>query len=406
MFSGQKRLAIYPSRKCSVSNLLSRQKRHVDTGCHYSFQWQFLRRLIFTRLFGYISEVKWFVSFLRTQSRFWLVVGALALALIIAVIDYLTGYEVTIYPFYSIPILLMAWFVDRNLALLISVASTFAWWWVDKASGHVYSSEWLRLWDALVKLMFFGLVTVAAWNFRQQRDVIRARVELLERSQQLEQEIIRISEREQQRIGRDLHDGVCQYLAAIGFTASMLRQKLERESNSLAESAGEIVNLLQDAGVRTRDFARGLSPVDRDEGGLESALEELAASTSRLAGISCFFICPTPVQTLDNRSAVHLFRIAQEALSNALKHGRAKNVVIVLEIGDGLCSLRISDDGIGFKTDIIERKGMGLNIMRYRARTLGGKLEIQPNYPSGTVVSCALAEEAHQELFSEARIDE
>ena len=406
MFSGQKRLAIYPSRKCSVSNLLSRQKRHVDTGCHYSFQWRFWRQLIFTRLFGYISEVKWFVSFLRTQSRFWLVVGALALALIIAVIDYLTGYEVTIYPFYSIPILLMAWFVDRNLALLISVASTFAWWWVDKASGHVYSSEWLRLWDALVKLMFFGLVTVAAWNFRQQRDVIRARVELLERSQQLEQEIIRISEREQQRIGRDLHDGVCQYLAAIGFTASMLRQKLERESNSLAESAGEIVNLLQDAGVRTRDFARGLSPVDRDEGGLESALEELAASTSRLAGISCFFICPTPVQTLDNRSAVHLFRIAQEALSNALKHGRAKNVVIVLEIGDGLCSLRISDDGIGFKTDIIERKGMGLNIMRYRARTLGGKLEIQPNYPSGTVVSCALAEEAYQELFSEARIDE
>ena len=389
-----------------MSNLLSRQKRHVDTGCHYSFQWRFWRQLIFTRLFGYISEVKWFVSFLRTQSRLWLVVGALALALIIAVIDYLTGYEVTIYPFYSIPILLTVWFVDRNLALLISVASTFAWWWVDKASGHVYSSEWLRLWDALVKLMFFGLVTVAAWNFRQQRDVIRARVELLERSQQLEQEIIRISEREQQRIGRDLHDGVCQYLAAIGFTASMLRQKLERESNSLAESAGEIVNLLQDAGVRTRDFARGLSPVDRDEGGLESALEELAASTSRLAGISCSFICPTPVQTLDNRSAVHLFRIAQEALGNALKHGRAKNVVIVLEIGDGLCSLRISDDGIGFTPDIIERKGMGLNIMRYRARTLGGKLEIQRNFPSGTVVSCALEEKAHEELLSEARIDE
>jgi signal transduction histidine kinase len=350
--------------------------------------------------------VKWFVSFLRTQSRFWLVVEALALALIIAVIDYLTGYEVTIYPFYSIPILLMVWFVDRNLALLISVASTFAWWWVDKASGHVYSSEWLRLWDAIVKLMFFGLVTVAAWNFRQQRDAITARMELLERSQQLEQEIIRVSEREQQRIGRDLHDGVCQYLAAIGFTASMLRQKLEKESNSLAESAGEIVNLLQDAAVRTRDFARGLSPVDHDEGGLESALEELAASSSKLAGISCSFICSTPVQTLDNRSAVHLFRIAQEALSNALKHGRAKNIVMVLETGDGLCSLRISDDGIGFNPDIIERKGMGLNIMRYRARTLGGKLEIQRNDPSGMVVSCALEEKAHEGLLSEAHRDE
>jgi signal transduction histidine kinase len=355
---------------------------------------------------GYISQVKRFVSFLRTQSRFWLFVEALALALVIAVVDYLTGYEITVYPFYSIPILLTVWFADRNLALLISVVSTFAWWWADKASGHVYSSEWLRLWDAIVKLMFFGLVTFAAWNFRQQRDAIRARLELLERSQQLEQEIIRVSEREQQRIGRNLHDGVCQYLAAIGFTASMLRQRLERESNSLAESAGEIVNLLQDAAVRTRDFARGLSPVDRDEGGLESALEELAASTSKLAGISCTFICPATIQVQDNRFAVHLFRIAQEALSNALKHGRAKTVVIALEIGDGLCSLRISDDGIGFDPDSIERKGMGLSIMRYRARMLGGKLEIQPNYPSGTVVSCAIEEEAQTKLLSEARIDE
>src|SRR5215475_12718724 len=288
------------------------------------------------------SQLEHIDGLFRSQSPGWLFVEALGLAIIIGFIDYLTGYELAFWPFYSIPIFLVLWYGNGRLAVVLSVVSTVAWWWADKASGHVYSNEWLRLWDATVRLIFFCLVTFAAWNFRQQRDAMRARVELLERSQQLEQEIIRISEREQQRIGRDLHDGVCQYLAAIGFTASMLRQKLERESNSLAESAGEIVNLLQDAGVRTRDFARGLSPVDRDEGGLESALEELAASTSRLAGISCSFICPTPVQTLDNRSAVHLFRIAQEALSNALKHGRAKNVVIVLEIGDGLCSLRIS----------------------------------------------------------------
>jgi hypothetical protein len=78
---------------------------------------------------------------LRTQSHFWLFVEALALALIIAVVDYLTGYEITVYPLYSIPILLTVWFADRNLALLISVGSTFAWWWADKASDHVYSSE-------------------------------------------------------------------------------------------------------------------------------------------------------------------------------------------------------------------------------------------------------------------------
>jgi signal transduction histidine kinase len=353
-----------------------------------------------------MSHVERLASFLRTQSRWCLFIEALALAMLVAFIDYLTGYEVTVWPFYSIPILLMIWFGDRKLAVLISVVSTFAWWWADKASGHIYSSEWLRIWDAIVKLMFFCLVTFAAWAFRQQRDSIKARLELLERSEKLEQEIIQISEREQQRIGRDLHDGICQYLAAISFTASMLRQRLEKNSNSLAEIAGEIVHLLQDAVARTRDLARGLSPVDRDEGGLESALEGLAAGTAKLAGISCSFICPAHVQIRDNRLAVHLFRIAQEALSNALKHGRAKTVIIALEIGDGLCSMRVSDDGAGFDPSSSERKGMGLSIMRYRARMLGGKLEIQPNNPSGTVVSCAIEDEALTNLISEVPIDE
>ena len=161
--------------------------------------------------------------------------------------------------------------------------------------------------------MFFCLVMFAGSIFKQQRDSIRARVELLERSEQLEREIIDISEREQQRIGRDLHDGVCQYLAAIGFSAAILSRDLERESSIRAQKAGEIANLLQDALKQTRDLARGLSPVDRDECGLESALNELASSTSRLSGIPCSFICVGQVEIRDNARAVHLFRIAQEA---------------------------------------------------------------------------------------------
>jgi len=340
-----------------------------------------------------MSHVEPLANFLRTQSRAWLFIEALALAIIVGFIDYLTGYEVTVWPFYSIPILLLVWFGDMKLAVLISVLSTFAWWWVDKASGHLYSSEWLRVWDGIVRLMFFCLVMFAGWTFGQQRAAIRARLELLERSQQLEEEIISISEREQQRIGRDLHDGVCQYLAAIGYSASMLKQELERESHILSEAAGEIADLLQNAAALTRDLARGLSPVDRDEGGLESALEELASSTSRIAGISCSFICPEPVMVRDNTQAVHLFRIAQEALSNALKHGHAKSVVIALESGDEACSLRVSDDGVGFLPTNGERNGMGLSIMRYRARVIAGRLEIQSNSPTGTVVVCTIGKE-------------
>jgi signal transduction histidine kinase len=139
------------------------------------------------------------------------------------------------------------------------------------------------LWDATVRLIFFCLVIFAGWAFKWQRDAIRAPLELLEQSQQLEQEIISISEREQQRIGRDLHDGVCQFLVAIGFTASMLSREMDRESHVLAKTAAEIADFLQDAARQTRDIARGLSPLDRDEGGLEAALDELAARTSRLA---------------------------------------------------------------------------------------------------------------------------
>jgi signal transduction histidine kinase len=349
-----------------------------------------------------MSKAEIIARYLRRQSLVWLFIQALALTITIGLIDYLTGNEVTVDPFYSIPILLMVWFGNTNLAIVISVFCAFAWWWANAAGSHPYSSEWLRIWDTIVRLMFFCLVMFAGAIFKQQRDSIRDRVELLERSQQLEREIINISEREQQRIGRDLHDGVCQYLAAIGFTAAMLNRDLERDSSIRAEKAGEIANLLQDAAKRTRDLARGLSPVDRDEGGLESALNELALSTSKLAGISCSFICVGPVQIRDNARAVHLFRIAQEALSNATKHGRAKAVVIALEASDGALSLRVSDDGIGCDLTCSERKGMGLNIMRYRARMLAGTLEIQSNSPAGTMVTCTSARAASAEQSSDS----
>jgi signal transduction histidine kinase len=349
-----------------------------------------------------MSKLESIARYLRRQSRVWLFIQSLALVITIGFIDYLTGDEVTLDPFYSIPILLMVWYGNRNLAIVISVFCALAWWWASSAAGHAYSSEWLRTWDTIVRLMFFCLVMFAGSIFKQQRDSIRDRIELLERSQQLEREIINISEREQQRIGRDLHDGVCQYLAAIGFTAAMLNRDLERESSIRAETAGEIANLLQDAAKRTHDLARGLSPVDRDEGGLESALDELASSTLKLVGISCSFICLGPVQLRENTRAVHLFRIAQEALSNATKHGRAKAVVIALEGSDEALSLRVSDDGIGFDPARCNGRGMGLSIMRYRARMLGGTLEIQSNSPTGTVVACTIAKAASAELSSDS----
>ena len=220
--------------------------------------------------------------------------------------------------------------------------------------------------------------------------------EWLERSQELEREIVSISERERQSIGRDLHDDLGQHLVAIGFAADALRKELEKGNPpaALMQRSGSADQLNQ-AVIRTRNIARGVSPVDENELGLELALEQIAFSASQLPGITCTFISEGDVAIRDNVRAVHLYRIAQEALNNALKHGHAKNIVIAFEADNGVLALRVSDDGTGFDPKHADREsGMGLKTMSYRARPIGGTLEIQPNPPAGTAVSCTIDPQA------------
>ena len=340
------------------------------------------------------------VWLLGLRSPAGLFAAMLLLVAIVGVLDYVTGYEIDFYPFYSVPILLIAYLGSRSASLLIVALSAAAWWYADAASGHLYSQAWMRTWGLLVRLMFFSVALVAGMLFRRYRAASMARVALLEKSRHLEAEIIGISEREQQRIGRDLHDGLCQYLAAISFTSGWLQESLAREGHRHAAAAGEVPDLLQGALPRARETAHGLSPVDRDEGGLEAALEELASSTSRLTGVTCSFLCAQPALVRENALAVHLFRIAQEAVNNALRHGRAKTIIVALEASHGELVLRVSDDGVGLADTARggSGAGMGLNIMRYRSDAVGGTLDIYPNVPSGTVVACAMSQPAIKTL--------
>lgn len=320
----------------------------------------------------------------------WLMAQAVAMVVLIGIIDYLTGYEVSFFPFYSIPILFVLWFGSKRGAIGISILSALAWWCADLAAGHYYTSEWYRIWDTVVRLMFFCLIVAAGSGFRQHRDTTRARIEWLERTQALEREIVNISERERQSIGRDLHDDLGQYLVAIGFSADALRKRLEKEGSHEADAADQIANQLNQAVIRTRNFARGISPVDEGDGSLEIALEQLVNSASLHPEISCSFICNGEVTIRENERAVHLYRIAQEALNNAMKHSQARNIIVALEADSGSLSLRVSDDGIGFNPEKAVSRGMGLSTMRYRAHVIGGKLDIQPNPPHGAVVSCTI----------------
>ncbi len=199
----------------------------------------------------------------------------------------------------------------------------------------------------------------------------------------LEREILQISEREQQRIGQDLHDDLCQFLAAIRYASSSLRDDLKRRALPEAEAAREITDLLKDAISRTRGLARGIFPVQLESQGLVSALHELAANTSRLYGIACSFEYEPPLALDDSATATHLYRIAQEALANALKHGRARRITLCLRPEGAWAVLTIRDDGTGFSCDATTPcEGMGLRIMEYRSHMIGGRLTVAPD-PEG-----------------------
>ncbi len=154
---------------------------------------------------------------------------------------------------------------------------------------------------------------------------------MLEYSQRLEREIIGISEREQERIGQDLHDGICQILAALSCSAASLKNDLEgHHLPAEAKVADELAGFLRDAVAQTRNLARGLVPVQMDDAGLASALEELTASATRLLGIRCDYESSGVPLIRDNAVSMHLYRIAQEAINNATKHGKAGNVLVSL----------------------------------------------------------------------------
>jgi PAS domain S-box-containing protein len=204
----------------------------------------------------------------------------------------------------------------------------------------------------------------------------------------LEREILEISGMEQRRIGQDLHDGVCQHLAGIELMSQVLEEKLRRKSKADGEQAAKISRHVREAIAQTKSLARGLAPVDLESNSLSAALQELAGIVQRLFDVSCVLEGAEKFTVRDPDAAIHLYRIAQEASNNAVKHGKAKKIVIRLQQAkNGSSSLVITDDGIGFKSSP-KKTGMGLRIMSFRARMIGGNLAITPQAGRGTKVTC------------------
>ncbi len=214
----------------------------------------------------------------------------------------------------------------------------------------------------------------------------------LRKHAEVERAILETVEEEQRRIGQDLHDGLCQQLAGVALLAKALAHKLVTVTPHESADATEIAELINQAINQTRDLARGLSPVEIEVAGFVPALQKFADSTEWLYKISCEFIHSENAEfqcKYEPLLATHLYRIVQEAVSNAIQHGKPKKVVITLTTLEDRGLLTIQDDGSGFEVNNDDKAGLGLRSMRCRGRMIGAWLKISRDALGGTIVSCS-----------------
>jgi signal transduction histidine kinase len=328
-----------------------------------------------------------------------LVVLTFGVFYLVAIVDFVTGYEISCTVFYLLAIGIATWYVSTWFGVLISVLSDFSTSLANVVTGERYSNHFAPYWDAAIVLSFYLIVVWLLRSLREKQDTLEKRVwertavlasELAERKR-LEKEILVISEREQQRIGRDIHDSLCQHLTGTALAEQYLLEKLTARDAPEIGDADRVVRLIEEAISMARGLAAGLSPMGTEGEGLLTALADLAAHFTAQFKVACWFTFEGPVHIRDAGVTTHLYRIAQEAVHNAIRHGRARNISIHLAKAGPLISLIISDDGCGLPNGVPPNQGMGLRNMKYRASMLGGSLTLVHDEP-GAIVTCSFHE--------------
>jgi len=237
-----------------------------------------------------------------------------------------------------------------------------------------------------------GLLALLPTVVRQALATIEGEKELAEvrrTNRLLEQAILDASERERHNIGADLHDGLGQQLTAIELMCTLVKEDAAGQPE-LLQNLERMSRMLRGAVMQTRALARGLVPVGREPDALQTGLTEMVEQTNAVGAVRCSFECPQPVTMADAAAAGHLYRIAQEALNNAIKHAHARNVTIRLERSEGRVVLEISDDGAGLPKSRARRAGLGLGVMQYRANVIGAELTIASARDQGVTIRCRL----------------
>lgn len=324
--------------------------------------------------------------------------GIPVLLALIGSLDYASGFNYSLSVFYLLPIIWAGWHMGMLAGSAVAVASVLIIKAVDWLGGAKFGPGLAPLWNTLIQLALYLTVIWLLERWKALNSALETRVK--ERTQeldteiahrvQLEREILEITERERRRIGYDLHDILCQHLAATALAAKVLEEKLTSSAEDRSAEAAHIVSLTESGLTIARDISRGLSPIPVGEGNLRYALEDLASSTRDIFKVVCQLESDGPDLSLDFDRAIHLYRIAQEAVSNAIRHGGARHIILNISSLGNRGILTIQDDGKGMpETEDIPTSRMGLRIMRQRAEMLGGNLDILKEADRGITISCS-----------------
>jgi signal transduction histidine kinase len=323
-----------------------------------------------------------------------LVVTCLCFVGIVGYIDYLTGYERPLLLFYLLPIWLATWFGSFRTGLGIAVVSVAISMLSDLAAGIPALGFWNAGMAFASYTLFAAVLTklrtlVGELDRRVQERTAALHREVIER-QRLDREIAQVADRERHRLGQELHDSLGQHLTGTALAAQVLKEKLALRSASETAEAEKVVRYVEEGIDLTRNLARGFFSPELDADGLTVALQGLADNITDRFGIDCVFEGEDSIRTPDSAIATQLYRIAQEAVANSIKHAAAQRITIQLAMNSSALSLAISDDGIGFPDRLPRSEGLGLQLMRHGASLAGATLDVRRNGQRGTIVTCKL----------------
>lgn len=345
---------------------------------------------------GLMALWRWLIAASEAPSKTRYIAATIGLVLVIGLADYATGFELSLLGFYLVPVCLAVAIVGWRFGTLVSVLSVVIWLGGDFLAGVRYANPIVPGWNAVIALGTFlfvawllsGLISMHRDMERRVEQRTAALTEENAERVRLEKILLGISERERRAVGRDLHDGLSQHLTGTALVAQATWAKTSARSPEEAADLLRVIRLIEQAIEQTRGLAKGLLLAEIEHDGLASALHDMCVSMQAQFHVACAARCAGALDLGSGGKATHLYRIAEEATRNAIRHGKAKRVEITVTEEENQLVLEVCDDGMGMQWPDVRGAGLGLRIMEHRATIIGGTFSVGAAPGGGTRVAC------------------